>query len=130
MTEVLIIWKPVHWFTEQINRLVSSYMIGTSLMKELSVNITKWSKQSFLQTRLPQWSFFQFFFFFFFFCNCAIVADRWSFNCYYKSGQLLLLKIRTTVIANRGRVNKSGQFLQSWEDLLQIRTIFINQCTT
>ena len=39
MTEVPTIKKPVHWFEEQINELVS--MTGTSVMKELIRNLTK-----------------------------------------------------------------------------------------
>ena len=40
MTEVSIIWKPVHWFAEQIsNQWTDFYMIGTSVIKELKRRI-------------------------------------------------------------------------------------------
>ena len=37
MTEIPIIYKPVYWFTEQNIGLVSIYMMGASVMKELMI---------------------------------------------------------------------------------------------
>ena len=42
MTEILIRQKPIHWFALQTNG-TGFYLIGTTVMKELSTNPIKWS---------------------------------------------------------------------------------------